>query len=254
MYDHNEKAGNPGDVIKHTALIAAADVIMQNNNQSFQYADTFAGYAYNPIRSKGEWQNGIGNISQANIKPSNSAVRFWQSLWQCDEGLPGSVYPGSSTFIRKLCIKNHLSFNATLWDISPTVISQLMQVYGPDEVEIHPRSATLCDFYSVKPDLLLVDPPDLEMIDALLPFFSVAAQVIMWLPILINNGEETHLSKRSFEVCIQTGLPIISVYWPATGKMCGCRLVFKLPVAESNALKNAVFDVADLTGWAVKAE
>ncbi len=28
MYDHNKKAGNPGDVVKHPALIAVADALI----------------------------------------------------------------------------------------------------------------------------------------------------------------------------------------------------------------------------------
>ena len=55
MYDHNVKAGNQGDMIKHTALIAAASVLMAKIKDTFHYADTFAGYAYNPLKSDGEW-------------------------------------------------------------------------------------------------------------------------------------------------------------------------------------------------------
>ena len=62
-YDHHEKAGNQGDVVKHVALIAALDTILQECDQTtFRYADTFAGYAYSPIIQGNEWDRGIGRV------------------------------------------------------------------------------------------------------------------------------------------------------------------------------------------------
>lgn len=43
-YDHHEKVGNQGDVVKHVALLAALDKDLENHKRSdFCYADTFAG-------------------------------------------------------------------------------------------------------------------------------------------------------------------------------------------------------------------
>ena len=247
IYDHNQKAGNPGDVIKHTALIAATDAIMQKHKGPFHYADTFAGYAYNPIRTTGEWQNGIGVITQSAIKLDNAAVRFWQSLWQCDVGLPGSVYPGSSTFIRKLCLKNGLQLKASLWDLSPTVISQLAQAYDPAEANIFPRPAKIEDFSAIKPDLLLIDPPDFAAID--IAFFDIASNVILWLPVLVESGVETELSRQAHIACQDRGMKIATVRWRGEGKMQGCRLVFQLTPAAGKALTNTVLDTVSLMGW-----
>ena len=42
-YDHHKKAGNEGDVVKHVALIAALDsVIDQHGGGVFHYADIYA--------------------------------------------------------------------------------------------------------------------------------------------------------------------------------------------------------------------
>lgn len=49
MYDHNEKAGNQGDVVKHTALLAAADALITASVGDFDYADAFAGYPSVPM-------------------------------------------------------------------------------------------------------------------------------------------------------------------------------------------------------------
>ena len=156
MYDHGTKAGNEGDVVKHPALIAAADALMAECSGMFEYADTFAGYAFNPLRSDGEWRRGIGVLGQSNRTSHNSAVSFWRELWTCRAGLRGSVYPGSSVFILKLCLSKGRSFHARLWDISPPVVAQLMNAFNTDEAEIHPRPAEVCDFSAVKPNLLWV--------------------------------------------------------------------------------------------------
>ena len=249
MYDHNEKAGNQGDVIKHVALLAAANAIMKPLNGTFHYADTFAGYAYNPIRSAGEWQNGIGALNKPSKKILNADICFWQSLWRCDVGLPGSVYPGSSTFIRKLCLKNSFKFKASLWDISPAVVSQLMQAYDPNDVEIFSRSARVNDLAAMEPDLLLIDPPDLEVVEHLLKFFEVVPNLILWLPILSDGDRETKLSKHAHTICQKRDYNILSVLWAGSGKMTGCRLVCQLEEEAFASLKAAVRDTVNIMGW-----
>ena len=87
MYDHNKKAGNQGDVVKHTALIAAAGELIAKSKGTFKYADTFAGYPINLLRSDGEWRNGIDKLWRTGREPATSAVKFWRELWWCRVGL-----------------------------------------------------------------------------------------------------------------------------------------------------------------------
>jgi 23S rRNA A2030 N6-methylase RlmJ len=248
-YDHHDKAGNPGDVVKHVALLAAADALMQGKKGVFGYADTFAGYAYNPIRSTGEWQQGIGIFNNLGKVIDNEAIRFWYSLWQCGYGLPGSVYPGSSTFIRKLCMKHGLKPYLSLWDTSPTVITQLRQAYSDTEAVIFERPATIADLNSISPDLLLIDPPDLPMIDELLNFCDKVDAVIIWLAILHKDGVETQQSLDAYAACQRRGYEIISVTWDDSSGMCGCRLICKLPLIASSELKAAVQKLTALLGY-----
>lgn len=249
MYDHNQKAGNPGDVIKHTALIAAASVLMDSCKGTFHYADTYAGYAYNPLKLRGEWKDGIGIWHDSGLSSQNLAIRFWKDLWECKAGLRGSVYPGSSLFMLKLCMEKQLSFQARLWDISPTVISQLVTFYDHDEVEIFPRPATNADFDSYKPDLLLVDPPDLNDVSKVLPLFEIVDNVILWLPITTIDGIETEASCNAYQKCKARGLSIISVCWDTKKNTRGCRLIYQLQEDAGNALSNAVNDSVNLLEW-----
>ena len=150
QYDHFKKAGNLGDVIKHPGLIAATSVICKSG-VTFRYADTFAGYAFNPLLSSGQWKQGIGKLLNSSEKIDNPHVAFWRQLWHCSVGLIGSTYPGSSVFVLKACLQRSCRFIARLWDVSPLVITQLMTAYNPSDVSVFPRSATADDFGEPKP-------------------------------------------------------------------------------------------------------
>ncbi len=133
--------------------------------------------------------------------------------------------------------------------MSPTVISQLTQAYDPAEADIFPRPAKIEDFSAIKPDLLLIDPPDFAAINSLLAFFDVASNVILWLPILVESGVETELSRQAHIACQARGMKIVTVRWRGEGKMQGCRLVFQLTPAAEKALTNTVLDTVSLMGW-----
>jgi 23S rRNA A2030 N6-methylase RlmJ len=251
MYDHNVKAGNQGDVIKHTALISAASVLMEKTENIFHYADTFAGYAYNPLKSYGEWPSGIGAMHDSGITSQYPAVKFWQELWECKVGLRGSIYPGSSLFILKLCLAKGITLQARLWDISPTVIFQLMTFYDQNEVQIFPRPAKEDDFIAYKPDLLLIDPPDFKDVNRTLILFDLVKNIILWLPVVYTNGSELEASRQAFKECQNRGLPSISVSWQSERNTRGCRLIFQLPDDANRAIKNTTHETAKLMGWAI---
>ena len=249
MYDHHNKAGNPGDVIKHVALIAAADVLMQDKH-FFRYADTFAGYAYNPIRSTGEWEHGIGLFNDLADYSTDDTINFWRSLWSCEFGLPGSVYPGSSTFIRKLCIKHGIQPQLSLWDTSAAVIAQLKQVYSDKEANIFSRPATIEDIVTIEPDFQLIDPPDLRLVDSLIEFFKKSESVILWLPILADGNIETDESKCALKICKANNLGVLSVDWGGETKMRGCRIVYSIQSANAvDAMKTAVTTTVRIGNW-----
>ena len=261
-YDHHKKAGNQGDVVKHTALIAAAEALMSERNGAFHYADTFAGYAQNPLRSGSEWKYGIGVIWPSGRTPDTPAVRLWRELWWCRVGLLGSVYPGSSTFILKLCLDRERTFSGRLWDISPSVVEQLKGAYKEDEAAIYQRPADPRDFSDEKPDLLLIDPPGLQTSNKpeyprladLLHFFGVVENAILWFP-MTAGGEgapEADTSRAARIACLAKGLWVTYVRWTAGAQVCGCQLAYKLPSAARERLQEAVDDVVKLMKWGLR--
>lgn len=261
MYDHNPKAGNQGDVVKHPALIAAADALIAARDTNFEYADTFAGYAFNPLRTTGEWRNGIGVLWRSGRTCDNSHVTFWQDLWLCKTGLLGSVYPGSSVFVLKTCMKRSRQLRARLWDTSALVIPQLMGTYDGSEISILPRAATLDDFANNAPDLLFIDPPGLrteskkeypDLIE-LLAFFEKVKNTILWFPITAQGrgspAPETEPSLKAKQDCLARGLSVTSVRWTNGIRTCGCRLAYRLPNDAERALRIAIDNVASLMEW-----
>lgn len=255
MYDHHTKAGNPGDVVKHVALIAAADAIMTRCRDSFRYADTFAGYAYNQLVADGEWQNGIGAVYELAAASGNSAIRFWHGM--CGDGgsLEGASYPGSSIFVRTLSTHHGIAFSPRLWDISEAVISDLTRTYQGQEGEIFPRAATLDDFSGRATDLLLIDPPGYRnhapFLGTLPRFFDVVDNVILWLPITTERGTESEASLGANCECSEKGLASVSVFWGGERNTKGCRLVYRLPGDAERALVASVAEVALLARWQV---
>lgn len=266
MYDHNEKAGNQGDVVKHTALLAAADALITASSGDFDYADTFAGYAFNVLQSTGEWRYGIGKLWQSGSRCDNVNVTFWRDLWDCKPGLLGSAYPGSSLFIFKLCMSKTRNFRARLWDTSPAVIAQLIETYDKQQVMIHPWPAIPDDFKDRKPNLLLIDPPGLRTkskkqypdLAELLSFFDMVRNAILWFPMTAQGkgspAPETKPSLNAKSECLSHGLSVTSVRWSNGVRTCGCRLAYRLPDAASYALRSTVDDVATFMGWDINHE
>ena len=256
MYDHHVKAGNPGDVVKHIGLISAAAALLQNRTGIFRYADIFAGYAFNPLVPGGEWQNGIGVVHDLITVPCNPVIQFWRDVLGHARVLEGSLYPGSSIFIRELCMRQGVSFNLRLWDISQAVITDLRRAYQGQDVEIFNRAANPVDFPNKETDLLLIDPPGYQervpYLGHLLRFFDVVDNVILWLPVTTENGAETVASLESYQECCRRGLSVITVIWGGERSTRGCRMVFRLSDVAGKALDAAVDEVAALAQWQVR--
>lgn len=255
MYDHHLKAGNPGDVIKHIALIAAAGTIMARCRGSFCYADIFAGYAWNPLSPGGEWQNGIGAVYDYAKDSCNSDLQFWRGICGNGGSLEGSLYPGSSIFVRELCRQHGFSFKPRLWDISAEVISDLTSAYSGQDVEIFPRAANLDDFPNRTTDLLLIDPPGYEKnapyLGSLLRFYDIVDNVILWLPITTENGTETEASEGANREYSEVGLASVSVIWGGERSTKGCRLAYRLPDDAGRAVEKAVCEIVRTGHWAM---
>ena len=262
MYDHHKKAGNQGDVVKHPALVAAVDGILEHaHGGAFRVFDTFAGYAHNPIVKGNEWQNGIGHIHRLGRETDNPHVNAWMAQWRVGTQLLGNVYPGSSVFVLKTCQSRNVSFRASLWDTSPTVIAQLMTVYAKLDVQIHGRAATPSDVRNNSVDFLFIDPPgirssknpDYPRLEDLTEFLDGEHHVLIWLPLVadisVRPPPESDNSQNWRTTFTNHGLSATTVRWTPGGPICGCQLFYRLPSKATRAMRQAVAATVALTDW-----
>ncbi len=84
-YDHHEKAGNQGDIVKHPALIAALDAtVSRAKGEPFRYADIFAAYAVNPLLKGNQWTRGISVVAGQHLLTGNRHVASWARWFSLD--------------------------------------------------------------------------------------------------------------------------------------------------------------------------
>jgi len=247
-YDHNKKAGNAGDVIKHVALIAALDSLRKDNDK-LKFVDLFAGYAFNPIVAGNEWRDGIGRI---NINPENvlnDAVRVYLNWYLSRPSLNGGIYPGSSLVAHDVLTHQGREIELTLFDISENPIKNLKLVFGGKQHHIYHRAANLNDSEIVTADFLFIDPPGLSSernssypkLDELIQFTSLpkAAQILFWLPMT----ESIQTDAASIQTLVGCGFDITRVAWAGAGTTPGCVLAYKLSRGTVPRLRSAVEEI-----------
>lgn len=90
-YDHSSKAGNLGDVWKHSVLVALVDAVPKKS-ESFRYVECHAGAPIHKLAEKGEWSRGVGRIDRRAACDSAYAAmaREWlgRNLRERGLGLP----------------------------------------------------------------------------------------------------------------------------------------------------------------------
>ena len=161
VYDHHKKAGNQGDVVKHIALIAALDKVVHNHRGPvFRYADIFAGYAHNPLIRGYEWKQGIGKLFGRQGLDKNEHTALYERWYLTRPQLLGGMYPGSSLIAADMAAWKKKKIKLSLWDISPSVIADLMKIFSGGGHNIFHRPAKPSEKDVRSADFLLIDPPD----------------------------------------------------------------------------------------------
>lgn len=256
QYDHNNKAGNAGDIFKHTALIAALSAL-PNTGRIFRFVDLFAGYAVNPILSGNQWQQGIGRIHGQCENSQNLAIRCYGEWYLSRPSLVGSVYPGSSLIAQDMMNAQGQEVALTLYDISIAPIENLRRVYEGCGHDINYRAAEVSDAGVQTADFLFIDPPGLQSdsqpgyptLDDLLAFCeqSPSAVSFFWLPISKTDNAHLEMGRLS-----QYGFCVSEVVWGeyyATGSTIGCVIAYRSSGESVKQVQETVDEMFKLTGW-----
>jgi hypothetical protein len=244
VYDHRRKAGNPADVIKHVALLAALESILTDfSGNRFTYADIFAGFAYSQLTRGNEWEQGIARLAPALGASRNPHVRLWYNT--CVSGALKNVYPGSSVIASDAIKRHGKQARLLLWEISRAAEEDLrkhlladarISLGLPDPFEIRRHNA----------DFLFIDPPGVasrrhpgfpqgSYIESLL--VPCPAPTLLWLPLETPARDLLTLSTLPRDGGAE--IPITELY-AAWSENLGCRLVCRLPETAFYPLLEAV--------------
>jgi 23S rRNA A2030 N6-methylase RlmJ len=258
-YDHNKKAGNLGDVVKHVAQVAALDKILEvSPNEIFRYADIFAGYALNQLREGNEWQQGIGKLVGLEELRENAHVELWSIL--ClparKADLVGWKYSGSSMIAYRMCKVWGKVAQLALWDTSQPVFADLKAAFGGHSHTLYQWPAKPDEEVIQKADFILIDPPGLDEWEFIRKFLKSSGKqpIIVWLPVNANATkkppeEDKQSQKIRKEALDELGFHVTKVRWAKGGRTIGCQLIYRLPNQAERALRKAVQHVVEVAGW-----
>ena len=233
-YDHANKAGNQGDVVKHPALVAALRGLLAEQSGMFRYADTFAGRWDYDLSRSGGWRQGIGVFASA-WRGRNPDIQFWRNQWSVD---PITRYPGSTKLAKRI-LSNHGDHEIRAFEIMGDYAADLRGGLSKDAV--FSRSANTADWANWKPDLLFIDPPGpssgenpgYPSLGSLLSSAASIENVLMWLPMTADTGTRGSAAPLdsgtvlTLAECARSGLRVLAVRWDNRGPFCGCLLAYR---------------------------
>jgi 23S rRNA A2030 N6-methylase RlmJ len=266
MYEHNSKAGNQGDVVKHAALVAAVDSLLAlDRARFFVYADCFAGSAHYPLIPGSGWAKGIGKLPSTVTESANKHVAQWRSMWPQGKSLVGASYPGSSAIVCQLVAARRMKWHAHLWDISPSAIASLRAAFAVEDATVHGCPVSAGDVHSCTPTFVLVDPPGPRTAGK--PHYPSARGVVemtfgtehamIWMPIIASGTgspvPEIPATVETREVFLEAGLSVTTVRWSAGPQTCGCRVAFKASDDILRAARDSIDAVVELMPWSTEA-
>jgi len=225
-YRHSRKAGNPGDVVKHGLLVGLLGRVSSQGPGPLRYFECHAGAALHRLAPAGEWREGLGRLRAAGARgPYLDAVAE----------LGGSdAYPGSSLLVQRLLGRRGTSVQASLCELDPAVLQELREQHrslglgepcliGGDGVAT--AWAALESPVSLRPQLLLFDPPDAPLALAAETLRRAAAagcQAFAWLPLLAGPGAVPPAEAELFEIAGALGLCGLRARWPRPGRQDLC--------------------------------
>jgi len=255
-YDHQTKAGNEGDVVKHPALTAALNGLLAEHDGLFRYCDAFAGRWEYELRNGGAWTSGIERFA-AGWAGDNQDVALWRRQWTA---AAGRSYPGSTQLAQR-SLSDRGNYEIQAFEIVEAYASDLRQQIG--QTAVLSRSATATDWSDWPPDLLFVDPPGLRSprrpgyptLESLLRLEHGIENVLMWLPLAGEAGScgttlpSAGTNPQTIYGCLQQGFQVLTVRWSKDEPTPGCLLVFRFPSPKvSRRVTAAVAEVARTMG------
>ncbi len=261
-YDHNRKAGNQGDIVKHVALIASLNAVCQSRGAGpFRFADLFAGYALNPICDGNEWTQGIGRIHPRVSEVKNGDVQCYFRWYLSRPAITGGMYPGSALIALDALVSNGMEPGLSLYDISAKAVESLRLAFSGPEQRVFHRPATVGEAEINLADFLFIDPPglyspkrpDYPHLSDLLDFTDSAARQhsLIWLPVpgSSDGAAGSFDTDSTIKQLRATGHAVTRVCWADRGRTIGCILAARLPQAAITRQRAAIEAMVTIADW-----
>jgi 23S rRNA A2030 N6-methylase RlmJ len=244
MYDHSQKIGNKGDLIKHFALTVAVRE-MAAARRSFSYLDVHSGRGAYRLPEGGEWEKGLGVFAERcnNQGFPVADLRYFNDLHGIGGISQSRQYCGSSSIVRN--VLEDLGVNKrklVLCDTNPEVCRDLEAEFS------NSASVQICCVNGYEKaqevtglDLVFIDPPDIR--EHYMPFMRLLRHCrtegqpfISWNP-LHGNVQANTMSRNCAAVthfAEEASIPSIAVRWAKgwSRQMCGCQMLFSVPVGQ----------------------
>ncbi len=244
-YDHRERIGNEGDVVKHAVLCRfvkkVTEIIKPNSEQPAIYAESHSGRAlYMGLPADGRWRFGIGALSAEIVKldptkeaaseskPDSNLRPYLEACFK-SKIQAGSDYHGSSGIVFNMLRKSGTPFRFHLWDNNITVCHSLMGFCeGWSQVSICWGNGYEGVCMVEKPSLVLVDPVSIKepeerdrIISTLQHLANSNTPFICWTALV--KGEEPE--SGDFKARTESDFSVHWVTWkPKKGTTIGCQI------------------------------
>ena len=265
-YDHSDKIGNQGDLVKHYALYLCLKKLLKSHpaNTPFIYAESHSGRPEYVLPKGGGWKQGIGSfstnsqiISERKIRASRGTPAL-PDLGEFDEIFigrelnTGMKYLGSTGIAFRLLRQHGQPFTMKLWEQSLPAVEDLTRYYNP-WIHAHagnnPPPAQLVEINHAdgfaglqnagKLNFVLIDPPSIKDAEKVFRLISHLQKqkipYLCWMPRISHLDAESPDSVDFGNKAASNGHICHGVQWDLwTKTFAGCWL------AGSSSLVNVV--------------
>ncbi len=278
-YDHSDKIGNQGDLVKHYALYLCLKKLFEKHpaDTPFVYAESHAGRAEYVLPEGGGWKNGIGAFSEfvrtGIAGAASSNLGEFDEIFIGRELKTGMKYLGSTGIAFRLLrggnspLRQHgQRFIMKLWEQSLPAVEDLIRYYHPwmpahassnpppiQLVEINHGDGFAGVQNAGKLNFVFIDPPSIDdsgkvftLIDRLQ---KDNTPYLCWMPRTPYKGKDSSKSTKFCNRAASNGVVCHGIQWPPTTATCfGCWLAGSQSLDD--AIKQACDEIRGLMSWA----
>jgi hypothetical protein len=174
-YDHREKVGNQGDIVKHAALFTAMEwALARNPETEFIYVESHTGRAEYVLTDRGGWESGIKELASRVRQAGDgerlrvAALHRYVDFCIARSVQSGDKYLGSSGIAFQLILHYCRPYRMILYETEPDARVDLKRYFRSFPSVSVRRGSGLEGLRGVSAaSLVLVDPLSLRPIEVL---------------------------------------------------------------------------------------